>query len=225
MGTKQTVKALFNIIVAGGALACVLQWLEIRPKDFTMLHLSLPHWTWLLAAITLFAWSLVDGFYRIKSEIFLPITIFKQKGSMRQPIIRIVDGVVGTEHDARTLTILLQVHVDGPAARIKSWKLELRREGKKWKEGFYNPVADPFFRVTEDSGKIRAEHATPLKPHVPGNGWIRFLVNYANANTLDRIFGATFHLIAVEETGKESSQTMPPGDWLFRAEAISQSGN
>src|SRR5271165_1908426 len=48
-----------GFIAALGAIACILQWLEIRPRDFAML--SLPHWLWLFAAILLMAVSLASS--------------------------------------------------------------------------------------------------------------------------------------------------------------------
>lgn len=49
---KSVYKAVFDLIVALGALACILVWLEIRPKD--LLRMSFPHAGWLILGIVLF---------------------------------------------------------------------------------------------------------------------------------------------------------------------------
>ncbi len=49
-------------ILVLGALACILVWLDIKPKDFSAM--TLPHWIWLVAAIVMFSisiWSSVRG--------------------------------------------------------------------------------------------------------------------------------------------------------------------
>jgi chromosome segregation ATPase len=46
----------FDIVVGAGALACVLAWLEVKPKDVRMM--AWPHWLWLIGALILFAINL-----------------------------------------------------------------------------------------------------------------------------------------------------------------------
>ena len=41
----------FDIVVALGALACILVWLEVKPKDVRMT--GWPHWIWLIGAVIL----------------------------------------------------------------------------------------------------------------------------------------------------------------------------
>lgn len=52
-------KICFDIIVGAGALACVLAWLEVKPKDVRMM--TWPHWLWFIGALILFAISLTSS--------------------------------------------------------------------------------------------------------------------------------------------------------------------
>src|SRR5947209_1006979 len=54
--SKKIGKICFDIVVGAGALACVLVWLEVKPKDVRMMTWS--HWLWLIGALILFAISL-----------------------------------------------------------------------------------------------------------------------------------------------------------------------
>jgi hypothetical protein len=57
-------KAMLAIIGAAGAVACILVWLEVKPKDVRMM--TWPHWLWLLGAVILFAislWSSLRALY------------------------------------------------------------------------------------------------------------------------------------------------------------------
>jgi hypothetical protein len=49
-------KLVFDVLVAAGAVACVLVWMEVKPKDVRMT--TWPHWLWLIGALILFAISL-----------------------------------------------------------------------------------------------------------------------------------------------------------------------
>lgn len=49
-------KAILAIIGAAGAVACILVWLEVKPKDVRMM--TWPHGLWIVAALVLFAISL-----------------------------------------------------------------------------------------------------------------------------------------------------------------------
>lgn len=49
-------KSCFDVLVGAGALACVLVWLEVKPKDVRMM--TWPHWLWLIGALILFGLSL-----------------------------------------------------------------------------------------------------------------------------------------------------------------------
>jgi hypothetical protein len=48
-----------RIILALGALACVLVWLGIKPQEVT--HMTWPHWIWLILGLALFAISLYSS--------------------------------------------------------------------------------------------------------------------------------------------------------------------
>ncbi len=60
-------KTALAIIGAAGAVACILVWLEVKPKDVRMM--SWPHWLWLIGALLLFAFSIGFSAY----------TFFRQK--------------------------------------------------------------------------------------------------------------------------------------------------
>ena len=49
-------KTIIAIIGAAGAVACILVWLKVEPKDVRVM--TWPHWLWLVAALILFAISL-----------------------------------------------------------------------------------------------------------------------------------------------------------------------
>jgi hypothetical protein len=60
-------KFIYHSVMFLGALACVLVFLKIEPKDFKTVFASLmwPHWLWLVAAITLYGlgmWSSLAAF-------------------------------------------------------------------------------------------------------------------------------------------------------------------
>jgi hypothetical protein len=61
---KWVLMLCFNILVAAGALACVLVWLDIKPKD---LHVSAlwPHWMSLIGALILFSISVGSSSYSL----------------------------------------------------------------------------------------------------------------------------------------------------------------
>jgi len=137
-------------------------------------------------------------------------------------VIRITEGILGFEAYAKdALVILLHVHVDGTPTRIKEWTLSLRRGEEIWRRGYLNQVADEFFQVEMEDGRIRADHAAPLTAEVPNKGWLRFLAHNADQNVLDHLFGASFELVATDEAGSISSQVLRPGDWLRRAKGLS----
>jgi hypothetical protein len=52
-------KVIFDVVVAAGALACILVWLELKPKDIRMM--TWPHWLWFIGALILFAISLISS--------------------------------------------------------------------------------------------------------------------------------------------------------------------
>ncbi|MGA8764076.1 MAG: hypothetical protein WB562_14515 [Candidatus Sulfotelmatobacter sp.] len=60
-------KFLYHLIILAGALACVLVWLKIEPKDLWGWHLSvtLPHWMWLAAATVLFLVGITSSGYSL----------------------------------------------------------------------------------------------------------------------------------------------------------------
>jgi hypothetical protein len=51
---------VFTALSGLGGVACILQWLEIKPKDVSGWHVSLtpPHWVWLIGALLLFVFSI-----------------------------------------------------------------------------------------------------------------------------------------------------------------------
>src|SRR5215510_14034300 len=59
----------FTALGGLGGVACILQWLEIKPRDIWgwQVSLTLPHWLWLVMAFVLFGVSLgTAGFAVLK---------------------------------------------------------------------------------------------------------------------------------------------------------------
>jgi hypothetical protein len=58
---KAVLRFVAEVILVLGAIACILVWLEIKPKDFRAMTISLPHWLWLIGSLALVAASLVSS--------------------------------------------------------------------------------------------------------------------------------------------------------------------
>jgi energy-coupling factor transporter ATP-binding protein EcfA2 len=144
---------------------------------------------------------------------------------LREPerlTVRITDGYFGRQpNDPTTELLFLNVRVDGPPATVKTWRLDLLREGRSWKTGYFNPIR----------GKIRASDVSAETPRsadlspvlgvdapVPAYGWLQFRVEFPVRRFADLLFGSTFVLIAVEDTNDESTCTKVADEWLRRAE-------
>jgi hypothetical protein len=79
---KRIGKVFFDVIVGAGALACVLVWLEVKPKD--VLVMTWPHWLWLAGALVLYAITLTSSLlslYMVRKQnaktptISVPVTV------------------------------------------------------------------------------------------------------------------------------------------------------
>lgn len=71
--------------------------------------------------------------------------------------IRIIKGCFGVApNDRATQIILLNVKVDLPPSKIKSWKLEIQRDREHWCNGWHNPIRLPvYFEVCSISTEFR----------------------------------------------------------------------
>lgn len=72
----------FDLVVAAGAVACVLVWLEVKPNDLRM-ALVWPHWTWLVSAIILFIISLCSSSY----SLYHVLTFRNQANFAAKPLV------------------------------------------------------------------------------------------------------------------------------------------
>lgn len=68
---KAILLTIFNLILAAGALACVLVWFEIKPGDLR-LGASLPHLVWLVSAIVLLVLAVTSSAYALYRTITMP---------------------------------------------------------------------------------------------------------------------------------------------------------
>lgn len=101
-------KFIVEVLVALGSLACILVWLEIKPRDIKMMALPTPgHWPWLLMSLVLVAISLSSSIYslvRSKKEKVTPGTliihsaIYGAKGRY-YPAVKLADRIKGNEID------------------------------------------------------------------------------------------------------------------------------
>jgi hypothetical protein len=64
----------YNFVILAGALACVLVWLKIEPKDLLgwQMPVTLPHWPWLLLALGLFILGLGSSGYTLYRSLRTP---------------------------------------------------------------------------------------------------------------------------------------------------------
>jgi hypothetical protein len=67
---------IFHSVIWLGALACILVWLEIKPKDVWGLRVSLtaPHWIWLAMAILLFIIGILTSGYALFGSLSMQQT-------------------------------------------------------------------------------------------------------------------------------------------------------
>jgi len=65
-------KVVLAIIGAAGAVACILVWLKVEPKDVRMM--TWPHWLWLIGAIVLFGISLTASLRSLYLALRSPTT-------------------------------------------------------------------------------------------------------------------------------------------------------
>jgi hypothetical protein len=61
-GLRAVVRFSAEAIITLGALACILVWLNIKPKDIPTM---MPHWGWLISGLALFSLSLASSVYGI----------------------------------------------------------------------------------------------------------------------------------------------------------------
>jgi hypothetical protein len=219
---KPILKLLFDFIVALGALACVLQWLGVRPKDIgSVLRFPVPRWIWLVIAILLFAWNMYDIVLRAKSTL-LRIHL----RSRPTTTVRLIEGYFGfRKHIPTVLVILLNVRVDGPPGVTRGWTLTLARADSHVYNASQQPMPEPVaFRSLADATGGDAEparpaffEAVPIPTHTPDKGWLLFTIDYPPKEFHDHIFGTTFALVATDDRSQKFSCVRQPGDWLHRA--------
>jgi hypothetical protein len=69
--TKAIGKFIFDVVVALGAVSCILVWLKLEPKDIRM-SVSGPHWLWLIVGLGLFVVALTSSGYSLYRTIHQP---------------------------------------------------------------------------------------------------------------------------------------------------------
>jgi hypothetical protein len=85
---RTTVRNFFyQFIILAGALACVLVWLKIEPKDLLGWHVAvtLPHWLWLAVAIVLFVVGMVPSGYSLYRSLQTNTTTLKTQPETQSP--------------------------------------------------------------------------------------------------------------------------------------------
>jgi hypothetical protein len=87
--------------------------------------------------------TLVFAIARYWRSVDNPRPWFRRKPKAERLTVRITEGYFGRQqNDAAAQLVLLNVKVDGVAATIKSWELEIERQGKHWQTGWRNPIND-----------------------------------------------------------------------------------
>src|ERR1017187_3888458 len=111
MGIMRKVpKFLFDLAIALGALACVLVWLEIKPRDVRGMTLSWPHSFWLIAGVILFAVNIASSMYSLYREkqstnwrkLYLEEN--QQRVDLQKEHARVVNRVTELEHQVSEAT-------------------------------------------------------------------------------------------------------------------------
>jgi hypothetical protein len=120
---KKITVFVFNVILVLGALACVFQWLSLRPGDVKRMTIPHPHWLWLVGAFLLFGMSLRDsirGLLRRGSVVANPLSSPQSKISNEAKkraftglpssdspkiLCRIIDAVAGPSRYAPTADV------------------------------------------------------------------------------------------------------------------------
>jgi hypothetical protein len=76
-----------RIVLALGALACVLVWLGIKPQEVT--HMTWPHWIWLILGLALFTVSLYSSIRSFRIQAIDLDKSKKENASLKQDIEKV----------------------------------------------------------------------------------------------------------------------------------------